>query len=145
MVEIFGLGQTTKFSKPFRVDIGKVVVISSFNFACETLDDTGEVIKNGDCAILHKIDFTTPEMPSGNGCGCILENVDVSISNSEPVVVCCEMWTLNACNNVVVLSVPGYYMYELCEESAIGSVLIRIEELSIEQASLLPRNLIYGE
>lgn len=145
MLEIFGLGQTTKFSKPFRVDAGKVVVISAFNFACETLDDTGGIVRAGDCAILQKIEFTTPEIPSGNGCGCILENVDVSISNSEPVVVCCDMWTLNACSNLAILTVPGYYMYELCTEDAIGSVSIRLEELSIEQAALLPRNLIYGE
>lgn len=145
MVEIFDLGRTTKFSKPFRVDPGKVVVVSAFNFSCETLGNTGEIIKKGDCAILHKIDFTTPEMPTGNGCGCVLDNVDVSISNSEPVVVCCEMWTLNACNNLLILSVPGYYMYELCNESSIGSVSISLEELSIEQGALLPRNLIYGE
>lgn len=146
MLEIFGLGQATKFSKPFRVDVGKVVVISSFNFSCDTMNDVGEVIKKGTCAVLHKINLTTPDMPSGDGCcGCILENIDVSIANSEPVVVCCEMWTLNSCNNLLVLSVPGYYMFELCDESAIGSALIRIEELNIEQAALLPRNLIYGE
>lgn len=149
MVEIFGSGQTDKFSKPFRVDVGSVVVISSFNFACATTDDVGEVTRPGDCAVLHKIDLQSEDLATANGCvgcgSCILEGLDVSVANSEPVVICGETWTHNAFNNLSILTIPGYYMFELCNEDAIGSVSIRIEDLTLEQAALLPRNLIHGE
>lgn len=149
MVEIFGQNQTSKFSKPFRVDVGKVVVISSFNFGCEQQDIIGNVTKEGDCAILHKIELEDQQMPTGSACtgcaSCLLDGVDLSVANSEPVVVCGELWTHNAENNLTVLTVPGAYMFELCDESAIGTVSIKIEELTVEQASLLPKSLIHGE
>lgn len=149
MVEIISQEQESKFSKPFRVDVGKVVVISSFNFACEQQDEIGNVVKAGDCAILHKIELEENAIPETNGCvncnSCVLEGVDVSVANSEPVIVCGELWTHNAFNNLSLLTVPGYYMFELCDESAIGSVSIKIEELTVEQAALLPKSLIHGE
>lgn len=149
MVEILGQDQADKFSKPFRVDTGKVVVISSFNFSCEQQDEIGNVVKAGDCAILHKIELEENEIKATSGCvscnSCVLEGVDVSVANSEPVNVCGELWTHNSFNNLSLLTVPGYYMFELCDESAIGSVSIKIEELTVEQAALLPKSLIHGE
>lgn len=149
MVEIFGKGQSNTLSKPFRVDVGKVVVISSFNFSCEATDEFGDVIREGDCAILHKIDLNAEEIATGSGCvscsSCLLEDFDVSVANSEPVVICGELWTHNAFNNLSVLSIPGYYMFEICNPSAVGSISIRIEELTLEQAVLLPKQLIHGE
>lgn len=149
MVEIIKQNQASKLSLPFRVDVGKALVISSFNFACETQNEIGEVIKKGDCAILHKIDLSDVEIPTGSGCvgcaTCILEGVDLSVANSEPVIVCGELWTHNSFNNLSILTVPGYYMFELCNDSAIGSVSMRIEELSLAQAALLPKPLIHGE
>lgn len=149
MVEIFSQDQSDKFSKPFRVDVGKVIVISSFNFGCEQLNNVGDVVKKGDCAILHKIELEETQIEATSGCvgcsSCILEGIDVSIATSEPVIVCGELWTHNAFNNLTLLTVPGYYMFELCSEDAIGSVSIKIEELTLEQASLLPKCLIHGE
>lgn len=149
MVEIFGTNQGSTLSKPFRVDVGKVVVISSFNFSCEATDEYGTVIRDGDCAILHKIDLQNEELVSGNGCvscnTCLLEDFDVSVANSEPVVICGDLWTHNAFNNLSILTIPGYYMFQVCNPSAVGSVSIRIEELTLDQAVLLPKNLIHGE
>lgn len=149
MVEILSQDQADKFSKPFRVDIGKVVVISSFNFSCGQQDQIGNVVEDGDCAILHKIELDENQIQATSGCvscsSCILEGIDVSVANSEPVMTCGELWTHNAFNNLTLLTVPGYYMFELCNESAIGSVSIKIEELTVEQAALLPKSLIHGE
>lgn len=149
MIEIFSQDQAGRLSKPFRVNLGEAVVISSFNFACDQTDEIGEVIRKGDCAILHKIDLVGDEIPQGSGCvscnSCILEGLDISVANSEPVVVCGNMWTHNAFNNLSILTVPGAYMFEVCDESAVGSVSIRIESVPVEQAALLPRSLIHGE
>lgn len=149
MVEIITQDQTSKFSKPFRVDAGTAVIISSFNFSCEKTNEIGEVVRKGDCAVLHKIDLAGEDMGEGDGCvncgSCLLDGLDVSVASSEPVVVCGEEWTHNANNNLSILTVPGSYMFELCDESAIGSVTMRIEAIPVSQAAMLPRPLIHGE
>lgn len=148
MVEILSQDQVSPYSKVFRVDAGFAVVISSFNFACEQQDEFGEVVKNGDCAILHKIELGEKEIGTLNGCtSCsyVLDGVDVNVANSEPVVVCGDLWVHNSDNNLSVLTVPGYYMFELCGETSVGSVTIKVQELTLNQAALLPRGLIHGE
>lgn len=149
MFEVYSQKETTRFSKPFRVDKGKVVVISSFNFACEKLNDIGEVVRKADCAVLHKIELKGNVLPQGDGCiacsGCIIENLDVSVLTSEPVAQCGASWTHNAQTNLTVLSVPGFYMFEVCSDDAVGSVSIQVEELSVAEAALLPKPLFHGE
>lgn len=147
--EIFGPKQTSRYSKSFFVDPGSAVVISSFNLACDQTNEIGEVTKKGDCAILHKLDLKIEAIMPDDGCtgcsGCILDHVDVSVANSEPVMICGEMWTHNSQNNLSILTVPGVYMFEFCDESAIGTALIQVERMPISQATMLPRPLIHGE
>lgn len=144
--EIFSPKQTSKFSKPFRVDVGRVLVISSFNFACAVTDDLGNVTRPADCAILHKIEMGGDKIPDVEcgGCGCVLENLDTRILNSEPVVQCGCTWTHNHENNLSVLAVPGYYMFELCNAESVGAVSIKVEEMPVSDAVLIPTSLIHG-
>lgn len=148
--EILGPSNPSRYSKTFYVQPGDAVVISSYNFGCEKTNEIGEVVKPGDCAVLHKLDIKVESyMVEGDGCsaciGCVLGHVDVSVANSEPVVVCGKTWTHNADNNLSILTVPGVYMFELCDGSSLGSALIQVEQVNIEQAALLPRSLIHGE
>ena len=139
---------TSRFSKAFAVETGNVVVISSFNFACEQKNEIGDVTKKRDCAILHKLDVSGSPLPSGSGCMTRTEVVfgkELVINSSEPVVQCNELWTHNSQNNISVLSVPGYYMFELCDESSVGNVTIQAERLPLDEAQLLPRSLFHGE
>lgn len=148
-IEIVDQKQTTKFSKVFMVTPGYVVVISSFNFRCAETDKYGDVTRQGDCAVLHKIDIVGGKIPHRDGCvdceGCVLDSVESQIVSSEPVVQCGELWTHTPNNNLTVLSVPGYYMFELCDKTMIGSAIMRVEELTVAQAQLLPRPLFHGE
>jgi len=142
---IFTPGQDSNFSKVFRVDIGKVLVISSYNFQCEQQDEIGNVIREADCAILHKLEMGGDELPEANGCSCILDGLEARVLNSEPVVQCGNVWTHNSQTNLTVLSVPGFYMFELCNSDSIGVISIKVEELTLAEAALIPQQLFHGE
>lgn len=147
---ILGADSEDRFSKLFRVDPGKVVLVSSINFACPETDDVGEVIQDGDCAILHKVEVSTAGIPEiDDTCtecaSCVLFDLESHITSTEPVVQCGELWTVNANNNLSVLSVPGLYQFELCNENAIGRAVIKVMELPYKEAMLLPKPLYYGE
>jgi len=146
-IEIIQLGQVSTYSKPFRVDVGKVLVISSFNFQCEQTNEIGEVIRPADCAILHKIEMGGAEIPETDGCpcSCILEGLEASVLSSEPVVQCGGNWTHNAQTNLTVLSVPGFYMFEVCNADSIGNISMKVEELDVSDATLIPKQLFHGE
>lgn len=140
--------QHSKFSKIFRVYPGKVLVINSFNFSGPVTDEFGEVTRQGDCAILHKIEITSDLIPQIDGCArCangVLEGLSTHVVSSEPIIQCGDNWSHNCENNLSVLAVPGVYIFELCDERSIGSVSIAIEELSVEEAALIPANLFNG-
>lgn len=144
-IEIISQGQAGVYSKPFRVDVGKVLVISSFNFQCEQTDEIGNVTRPADCAVLHKIEMGGDELPETSGCGCILDGLDIRILSSEPVVQCGKTWTHNARTNLTVLSVPGFYMFEVCNAESIGNLSMKIEELDTADATLIPKQLFHGE
>lgn len=149
-VSIITPTQTAKMSKIFRVVPGYAMVISSFYFRCAMTDDKGNVVTPADCAILHKLELESDLIPYvDDGCvecqRCVFENLGSKIINSEPVVQCGENWTHNAQNNLSVISVPGYYMFELCNDSSVGVAMMQVEELPIDQATLIPKALFHGE
>lgn len=148
-VNIITQEQNSKMSKVFMVSPGYAVVISSFNFRCAETDKVGNVIREADCAVLHKLEFDSDPIPYTDGCveceRCVFENMNTHITNSEPVLQCGTTWTHTAETNLTVLSVPGYYMFELCDESAVGTVMMKIEEVTAEQAALIPKALFHGD
>lgn len=147
-IDIVTVDQTTKFSKPFRVDKGFVVVITSRNFNCEVKNEIGEVTRPHDCAVLHMVSMSgeiLPELESCRVCQGVILDLNPEILSSEPVVQEGSNWTHNSQNNISVITVPGYYMFELCNEDSIGTVTMQAQELSIEQAMLLPRGIFHGE
>ena len=148
-VNIITQKQNTKMSKIFVVSPGNAVVISSFNFRCAETDKFGNVTRPADCAVLHKLELESDSLKVDDGCvgcqGCVIDSLGSTIVNSEPVVQCGTTWTHTAATNLTVLSVPGYYIFELCDESAVGTVMMKVEELTSEQAALIPKALFHGE
>ena len=110
------------------------------------------MIEEGDCAVLHKLKVEHGTMPHGNGCAdgecrqCIFEPSELKIVGSEPVMLCEETMTHFCGQNLTVLSVPGYYAFELCREKSLGKVSIEVEEITadvakIDSTKLFPRSL----
>lgn len=148
-VEIISQKQTSKNSKVFVVSPGHAVVVSSFNFRCAETDAVGNVTRPADCAVLHKLELKSDPIPYTDGCveccRCVFDSLGTTIVNSEPVVQCGTTWTHTSATNLTVLSVPGYYMFELCDESAVGTVMMKVEEITAEQAALIPKALFHGD
>ena len=85
-------------------------------------------------------------MPHGNGCEdgecrqCIFEPEELKIVSSEPVMLCEDTMAHFFCGqNLTVLSIPGYYAFELCREASLGKVTIEVEEITAEVAKLIPQ------
>lgn len=149
-VQIISPQSTSTLSSVFQVYPGYAMVISSFNFQGEKHNDVGDVIEEGDCAVLHKLKVEHGTMPHGNGCAdgecrqCIFEPSELKIVGSEPVILCEETMTHFCGQNLTVLSVPGYYAFELCREKSLGKVSIEVEEITADVAKLIPQNFFHG-
>lgn len=148
-INIITQKQNSKMSKAFMVSPGYAVVISSFNFRCAETDALGNVTRPADCAVLHKLELESDPIPSVDGCvgcqSCVFDSLVATVVNSEPVVQCGTTWTHTSSTNLTVLSVPGYYMFELCDNSAVGTVMMKVEEITAEQAALIPKALFHGD
>ncbi len=148
-INIITQKQNSKMSKAFMVSPGYAVVISSFNFRCAETDDLGNVTRPADCAVLHKLELESDTIPSRDGCvgcqSCVFDSLGTTVVNSEPVLQCGTTWTHTSATNLTVLSVPGYYMFELCDNSAVGTVMMKVEEITAEQAALIPKALFHGD
>jgi len=149
-IQIISPQSTTTLSKVFQVYPGYAMVISSFNFQDEVHNDVGDVIEEGDCAVLHKIKVEHSAMPHGDGCEdgdcrqCIFEASELRIISSEPVMLCEDTMGHHCGQNLTVLSVPGYYAFELCHDKSIGKVSIEVEEITADVAKLIPQNFFHG-
>lgn len=149
-VKILSPESTSTVSKIFQVRSGFATVISSYNFKGVATDKYGEVTREGDCAVLHRLNVEYGQMPHSRGCSedacqtCIFEEAELKIVGSEPVMVCNETLTHHCGQNLTVLAVPGFYMFELCNDQSLGEVAIEVEEISAETARLIPQNFFHG-
>nr|DAN20697.1 MAG TPA: hypothetical protein [Caudoviricetes sp.] len=149
-VQIISPDSNSTVSKIFQVRSGYAMVVSSFNFKGVATDEYGEVTREGDCAVLHKLKIEHGQMPHSNGCTdntchtCTFEATDLKVVGSEPVMVCNETLTHHCGQNLTVLAVPGFYMFELCNAQSLGEVAIEVEEISAETAHLIPQNFFHG-
>lgn len=146
--EILSTKSTSRFSKGFYVPNGSVVVLTAYNFRCQEVDNKTLEQVNNTCAELHMIHFGNNQLPQGEGC-CTFDIFDEELrpkfEYTELVAQCNNKWTLNSQNNIRILSVPGYYMFEVCDDKDIGSAVILAEEVTVKNAELLPRAIIFGD
>lgn len=149
-VQILSPESTSTVSKVFQVRSGYAMVISSFNFKGVATDEYGEVTREGDCAVLHRLKIEYGQMPHSYGCNesgchtCTFEEAELKIVGSEPVMVCNETLTHHCGQNLTVLAVPGFYTFELCNDKSLGEVAIEVEEISAETAKMIPQNFFNG-
>ena len=61
---------------------------------------------------------------------------------SEAITSCA--WTMDSCNNVAAITVPGVYRLRLSDASMLGSVAVDMMPLSIKDAALIPDNIKLG-
>lgn len=147
-MELFNTKSSSPISGVFVVQPGEVVVLSAYNF-------TGS-----QRAVVQKVKFVDSFVASGAPCDAVI-NVPTSKIAAVEDVTQCGQWVLNACQNLVVLSVPGIYRLALddgyvegepevgtplqgAESTAVGTVIIELERLSVAHAQLIPKDLFFG-
>lgn len=91
---------------------------------------------------VHKVLVKGGGYPEGCECGCdCIEGDDPSIRVSEPLQIDCKPVTINECNNVLYLTIPGFYMFRVNEEEHVGKFILLAEPVSQKD---LPTGLVIG-
>lgn len=109
---------------------GKALKFSTFN------------LPDGVHLAFHRVLPGGGSMPQGAGCLCDTQDGNTTYAlASEPFKIDCKPVVLDNCNGVLFLTIPGVYMLELSDESALGQVLAFAEEVS---CSCIPDGLIIG-
>jgi hypothetical protein len=148
LYHIFDERSVSQESAPFRLLPGHVAEIMAFGFTSQPFRrDPDEAFMQQE-ACIHRVYYTETELPEYCPCtglslpkiadyrGKIL--IEGHISNKG-----C-FWSLNYCNNLVLIDIPGVYRLILNDPNAPGNVHIYLRSYS---KSELPRNsaLFIGE
>lgn len=142
---LFDDASTNVYSRAFIVSPGGIAVLSAWGFSLYAKAIPGSVPKNTpQLAIVQKMAFDKGIYPNGNACG----NDDGLISEPKysyvEDVTKCGLWSLSACNNIVVLSLPGTYRLQLNDEAAIGNVFISLTRYSHQELGHIPESMYLG-
>lgn len=148
MVVIFDQDSSSLFSKVFTVFPGTYLLISGFGFDKYQGEVPEGKPKQTQKAIVQKLGFAGGIFPDGM-CPCgdkipDLSLVDVPYKYVEDVTQC-GLWHISACQNLVLLSVPGSYRLRLNDSSALGNVFVSAERYHKNDVGLLPHALFLGE
>lgn len=73
-----------------------------------------------------------------------LSILPASVARHVQVVRSCDEWSLDFCNNIKAITVPGVYRLRLSTPEMIGTTVVEITTLSIAQASEIPESIKLG-
>lgn len=147
MIELFNEDSKSVESPVFSVGVGTYVILSAYNFAKQQEDYPPENARKAQMAIVQKLGFVGGRMPSGLACEEFVpiadRELDIDYTYKEDVTQC-GLWNLSACQNLVILSVPGAYQLRLNDQSAVGTVVILADRYRKDEVQYLPRDLFLG-
>lgn len=147
---------TRAFSEVLYIPPGKVALLSMYNMFNEV-----RVLKNGkghteliadDCALIHKLSLgKTEDIARKIECG---ERVNIlgelrSLLASrrmfhEPVYQCGQSWSLNPCNNVSLIPIPGFYMLEFFNPNQFDTAYVEYTLLDVADSVAIPEGFKLG-
>jgi hypothetical protein len=126
---LFDGKSTDVHSQNFAIAPGEALVLSAFG------------LHPPEQATVEKLRYAAAQMPQGTGCeGAICQP---STQTATEDVTHCGVWSLHACQNIAVLTVPGLYRLRLTE-SAVGTAYIDKTLLTTEQVKSIPTELFFG-
>lgn len=127
---LFDKNSTTKFSHFIEVDPCGALQLSAFG-----LPDNVNLI-------LHRVIVGGGVMPQGSGCICGVDPAKPAKTLfSNPFKIDCKPVVLNNCNTVLFLTVPGTYVVEVSDPSALGKFIAYAEPT---ECCCLPNGLVIG-
>lgn len=91
---------------------------------------------------VHRVFTGGGKIPEGMGCMCVCEDGNTSkVLLSEPLKIDCKEVRIDNCTGVLFLTIPGDYMFEVSDNSALGQFVAFAEEVD---CCCLPTGLIIG-
>lgn len=138
-------GGTKAESSVIYIPVGKVALLSMYNMLA-TIDYVDGVLSTDDCAEVQKLSFgATPELAEFVACGAS-RNLNSEMASAlskrrlfkEPVTQCGQCWTINPCNNFVMIPTPGYYSIVLYDVDQIDVAYIEYAILDVADAAAIP-------
>jgi hypothetical protein len=127
---LFDARSASLTSPTFFVRPGSGVVLSAFG-----LMETQQ-------AVVEKVRYEDGIMPQGGACED-LEPPATAVMQAEDVTQC-GVWSLTACQNLAVVTVPGAYRLNLNDPAAMGIVYIEAIGIGADAAALVPHGLFFG-
>lgn len=134
-----------------HIPVGKVALLSMYNMLA-TIDYNDGVLSTDDCAEIQKLSFgATPELAKFVECGHNrnLSNEMLSALRSrrmfkEPVTQCSQCWTINPCNNFVMIPTPGFYSIILYDVDQVDVAYIEYVLVDVADAAAIPNEFKLG-
>jgi len=145
---LFDKNSDSTITKTFTVFDDKYYLVRAYGFEKRRYvpavrdELTNEVLEPGywtgknQRVTLQSVLGTDAEPPSGTMC----EIEDIIVQKGEKIaeedVTQCGVWFLDACQNTVILSLPGTYQFELNDQEALGSFYLVMSEIPRAKAEL---------
>lgn len=145
------------FSDILYIPSGKVALVSIYNMisSLDIVKDkaTGRhSLQSNDCAVVHKISFSrTDPLVKKFMCGEKI-NIDMELRSlllsrrmrHEPVYQCFDAWMISACSNIVVITVPGFYMLEFFDADQFDSIYVEYAIIDASDSLAIPDSIKIG-
>lgn len=144
--KIYGVGSGADKDKTANVlfDQKSTKTVSHFIHIepCQAIQFLTFGLPEGAKLTLHRVLPIGGSMPQGSGCLCDHdEGSSVTVAASEPLKIDCKPVVIDACNNVLYLTIPGSYMLRLNEERYLGQFWAFAEAM---ECCCLPEGLVIG-
>lgn len=128
--ELFNHFSKSRTSHVITVTPSNPILISSFGL--------GDDVK----ITLHKVRVSGGTYPIPGDCICTcIEGDDPSISDSEPLLIQCKPVIIDKCMNIIYLTIPGHYAFQIDKEEHIGTFILLAEPVPLHT---IPNGLVIG-
>lgn len=149
-LQLFDELSQSQFSKAFTIFPGSVGVLSAFNLGKKVILEEGEARNSIQMFIIQKLSFRGGGIYTRGMCNCDEWNEDTGLGFDPEYsyvedVTQCGQWNLNSCQNVGAIMLPGTYRVRLNDLGGLGTVILGMVRYNEQEASRVPRKLIFGE
>lgn len=145
------------FSEILYIPVGKVALLSLYNMFSELKMVTDEVtgkksLDDFSCVVVHKMSLShTGNVIVKPRCGGVLDIRSEEYKllwdrqvRHEPVYQCGCQWTINPCNNMAILPIPGFFQLEFVDPNQFNTAYVEFSFLTVAESLAMPDDFKLG-